>query len=333
MQGVVELRGDHLRDLARRLDRVVVDLAHGHQLGGGAGQEDLVREVELRAADVALDDLEIEVAGDLHHRLAVDPVENRRRVRRRQDLAVADDEDVLARALADEAALVEQDRLVVARVVGLGLGEDRVQVLPRRLRVRDQPVGRDPPPRGHPRADADVLALLAEVGAPVPGGDHHLDRRLREQAHLAVAAEEERADVAGVEAVAPDQLVRRRPQLVELERHRQVVQLRRLLQPREVVLMAEDRGPGGLGVVGPDALEDAGAVVEAVAEDVDLGVVPCDELTVHPDRLGLPHFALLASIREGRLWRMRTRLSRIRARRSRLRSSPPCRRGARRRSR
>ena len=67
--------------------------------------------------------------------------------------------------------------------------------------------------------------------------------------------------------------------------------------------MAEDRGPE-LGLVGADALEDAGAVVEAVAEYVDLGVVPCDELTVHPDRLGLPHFALLARFSEGRLWRM-----------------------------
>ena len=45
-----------------------------------------------------------EVAGDLDHRLAVDAVEDRRGLRRRDDLAVADDEDVLARALADVAA-------------------------------------------------------------------------------------------------------------------------------------------------------------------------------------------------------------------------------------
>ena len=41
--------GDHLGDLPGRLDRVVVDLAHRHQLGGGAGEEDLVGEVELGA--------------------------------------------------------------------------------------------------------------------------------------------------------------------------------------------------------------------------------------------------------------------------------------------
>ena len=47
-------------DLARAAgaDRVVVDLADRHQLGGRAGQEDLVGQVELGARDVALDDLD-----------------------------------------------------------------------------------------------------------------------------------------------------------------------------------------------------------------------------------------------------------------------------------
>ena len=52
--------------------------------------------------------------------------------------------------------------------------------------------------------------------------------------------------------------------------------------------MAEDRR-AALGLVAADPLEDAGAVVEAVAENVDLGVVPGDELAVHPDPLGLLH--------------------------------------------
>ena len=39
-------------------EQVVVDLAHGHDLGRGAGQEDLVGLVQLAARDVALGDLE-----------------------------------------------------------------------------------------------------------------------------------------------------------------------------------------------------------------------------------------------------------------------------------
>ena len=90
-----------LRDLARLAERVVVDLAHRHQLGGGAGEEHLVGEVELGAGDVALLDLVAEVAGDLDHRGAGDPVEDRRGVRPGSaELPVADDEDVLAGALA-----------------------------------------------------------------------------------------------------------------------------------------------------------------------------------------------------------------------------------------
>ncbi|HEY6094971.1 MAG TPA: RNB domain-containing ribonuclease, partial [Gallionellaceae bacterium] len=43
--------------------------------------------------------------------------------------------------------------------------------------------------------------------------------------------------------------------------------------------VAEDRRPA-VRLVAADPLEDAGAVVEAMAEDVDLGVVPGDELAV-----------------------------------------------------
>src|SRR5437870_8698402 len=38
-----------------------------------------------------------------------------------------------------------------------------------------------------------------------------------------------------------------------------------------------------------DSLEDAGAVVQAVRADVDLGVSPVDQLAVHPDLLELAH--------------------------------------------
>ena len=49
---------------------------------------------------------------------------------------------------------------------------------------------------------------------------------------------------------------------------------------------AEDRRALGR-LVAADALEDAGAVVEAVRADVDLASRPVDELAVHPDLLGL----------------------------------------------
>jgi hypothetical protein len=55
------------------------------------------------------------------------------------------------------------------------------------------------------------------------------------------------------------------------------------------ILVAEDRGTLGLGVVAADALEDAGAVVQAVREHVDLRVLPRDELAVHPNEVRCVH--------------------------------------------
>ena len=270
-------------------DGVVVDLAHGHELGRGAGHEQLVGQVELGARDVALDDLEAEVAGDLHARLAVDAVEDPGRLRRRVDRPLADHEDVLARALAHEAVVVEQDGLLVAGLVGLDLGQDRVQVLARGLGVRDQRVAADPPPGRDLRAHAVALALLAEVGGPLPGGDRHVDRRVeREEPHRPVAAEDDRADVAGAEVVAADELERGLAQLLALERDRHVVELGRLEEAVEMIGVAED-GRADLGVVAAHALEDAGAVVQAVREYVDLRVLPVDELAVHPDEVRLLH--------------------------------------------
>ena len=98
--------------------------------------------------------------------------------------------------------------------------------------------------------------------------------------------------------------------------------------------MAED-GRAALGLVGADALEDAGAVVEAVAENVDLGVVPGDELAIHPDALGLLHVrpprlrCRGLSIANRGAPRSATRVAR--GRRSRPRSSPRCRPCSRRR--
>ena len=65
-----------------------------------------------------------------------------------------------------------------------------------------------------------------------------------------------------------------------------------------MVLVAEDRR-AALGLVGADALEDAGAVVQRVGEYVYLRVLPGDELPVHPDEVRGVH-VLLLEVREDR---------------------------------
>src|SRR5918999_1352675 len=63
------------------------------------------------------------------HAFADRDVVDRRGLRRRRDHAVLYDEDVLATALADVALVVEENRLLVARLERLDLREHRVQVL------------------------------------------------------------------------------------------------------------------------------------------------------------------------------------------------------------
>ena len=148
---------------------------------------------------------------------------------------------------------------------------------------------RDPPPARHLGPDPGQLGLLAQVGAPRPDGDRHLDRRIeRVEAHLAVAAEDDRADVALAQLVGGDQLVRGRAQLLERVRDRHVVELGRLEQPLQMIVVAEDRR-SRRRLVGALALEHAGAVVQAVRQYVDLGVLPGNEFSVVPDEVRLFH--------------------------------------------
>jgi hypothetical protein len=71
-----------------------------------------------------------------------------------------------------------------------------------------------------------------------------------------------------------------------------VVELRRVLEAVQVVLVAEDRR-ALRRLVGADALEDARSVVKGVREYVYLRVLPGDELSVQPDLVGGVHVQLL----------------------------------------
>src|SRR5581483_2572509 len=107
-------------------DHAIVDLTDRHDLGRRPGEKRLVAHVEVAAQDVADLDVVAEVARDRHHRILGDALERARGHRRRDELAAADDEDVLARALADVALGRQQDGLVVPGLEGLDLGHRRV---------------------------------------------------------------------------------------------------------------------------------------------------------------------------------------------------------------
>src|SRR6202012_4503381 len=69
------------------------------------------------------------------------------------------------------------------------------------------------------------------------------------------------------------------------ERRMVAVDARGIEEPADVVGQAEHHRPLGR-VVDPDALENRGAVVEAVAHHMHLGVAPGLDLAIHPDVFG-----------------------------------------------
>src|SRR5690606_24851821 len=103
-------------------------------------EEDLVGGVELIASDRALDDRDAELGEDRERRVSGDAAEDRAPEGGRRHLAVADDEDVLARGLADVALRVEHDGFVVAGREDLALREDRVDVVADDLALRHEAV-------------------------------------------------------------------------------------------------------------------------------------------------------------------------------------------------
>src|SRR5438270_185756 len=267
-------------------DRPLVHGRDGDHLGRGAGEEGLFGGVEIGPEEVAHLDLVAEVAGDGHDRVLGDAFERAGGQRGRDDPAVADDEQVLAGALADVALGREEDGLVVAGLEGLYLGHRRVDVHAGPLGRGRHGVGVVALPRADLHPDPVGDPLVTEVGPPGPHRDGDVDRAgQRVEPHLAVAQVDDGPDVALLQTVDPHGGLGRLDDLVGAERNVDHEDLGRVEEAHDVVGQAED-GRTGVRRVGPDALEDAAAVVQRMGEHMDAGGVPVDQLAVHPDLLG-----------------------------------------------
>ena len=195
-------------------------------------------------------------------------------------------EQVLTRALGDESVGREHDRLVVAGLEGLDLGERRVDVVPGGLGGRRHRVVVVAGPRRDLHAHTLGDRVVAEVGAPRPAGDRHVDRaRQGVEPHLAVTEVGDRPHVAGGELGRRDRRLGGFDQLVDRVRQLHPEDLGGVGEPHDVVGQAEHGRTFGR-LVRTDPLEHAHAVVEGVGEHVHLGFVPVDELAVHPDLRG-----------------------------------------------
>ena len=195
---------------------MIVDLAQRSHLGGGAGHEQLVCEIQIGADELFLDDGVAEVLRDLDDRVARDAGKDRGGEVRCVDRPVLDDEQILPGAVRDVALVGEQNRLVIAGALRLHHGEHRVEIDARCLRHVRNDIRANACPGGDLRADALLHPVGPEVGAPRPAHDHDVDGVARRgDAELPVAEERNRAEIALRHAVRADELHACRAQLRE----------------------------------------------------------------------------------------------------------------------
>ena len=233
-----------------------------------------------------------------HDRVARDARQDRRGDGRRVELAVLDQEQVLAGAFADEPRRVQREPLGEAEAARLERHERARQVVAAGLGEGRDRVRRD----ALPRRDADVDALLeaafAEIRAPFPGRDRHA-RGLIDvagHAHLAVAAKRDRPDVGAAEqAVLAHDVAARGDQRVERERNLDAIDLRRVIEAPNVVRQPKARGTGRR-LVDANAFEYRRAVVQRMTQHVHRGLLPRHQLAFVPNVLARleGHLPLLA---------------------------------------
>ena len=117
-------------------DRDLVDRPDRRDFDRRAHEEGLVGDVEQLARQQLFADLEAVISRERDDRVAGDARQDRRGRRRRVDDVVADEEEVLAAAFAQEAGRVEGDPFAVALRHRFHLDQRRVGVVGRGLRER-----------------------------------------------------------------------------------------------------------------------------------------------------------------------------------------------------
>ena len=193
-EGLAKATGYNTFDAGADAD--VIDLGDGDDLGGGAGEEDLIGSLDLFGRHVLDVAVNVQLGTQVHDEAAGDALENARIAGGREDLAVFDDEDIVAGTLADVAIDVEHDGLIAADIDGLNLGQNVVEVVEAfdaRVEAGDGRAGAFGDDDAHALFVLVFGVELDLIGDADDAGDGAL---ARVKAQGAVATSDEQADVA-----------------------------------------------------------------------------------------------------------------------------------------
>ena len=136
------------------------------------------------------------------------------------------------------------------------------------------------------QADTDALvqAIFSQIGAPGPGRDSATDiDSFRVESHFVIAQKYDGSDVAFLQLIFPDDTECRVKKVLVGKRHLNTENDGRLKQPVDMFLQAENGRSVIFGIVATNAFEDPEPVMQGMGEDMDIGFVPGDHFSIHPD--------------------------------------------------
>ena len=246
---------------------------HGSQVGGRAGQENLVGQVQLAAVDGPFHDLQAELGlGNLYDGVPGDAGQNVVFQDRGDQPAVIHQEDVLAGPFAYVAVLVEDDSLVEPGQGGFGFSQNAVDVDTANLEAcRNHGIVHPPP-----RRSAAPQSVGAQVIAEGNGDEGEIAAQLLELevGHHFGALVSQRSDVyILLMAVALHQF---HGDIAELFYGVRDVEHQQAAAPEQSLVMLpepEDENRSLFLVpITPNPFEHAGPIVQGVGHNVHVGV-------------------------------------------------------------
>src|SRR5581483_3142827 len=280
----VELVLDGARDRSHHAfpDADLIDRANWRYFRCRAAEENFVRQIEQFARYALFDHRNSEVARNGQDGIASNARQDGVPEGSRLNHAVADHEHILARTFADVSIHVERNAFDVAIDNGFHLDQLRVHVIGARFCHCRQSVRCEAGPGRNANVHA-LLGVAAKVFAPGIVANVHLGWRVEGiDAGLAVAAKNNGTDVARPHGIVLYDVKHAADDVFATEVDINAVNLGGVQQTLNMFTGAEDGGSGRQSVTA-DALEHGGAVVHHMGHDVELRVIPGDELAVVPD--------------------------------------------------
>src|SRR5215217_8047715 len=259
-------------------DDPAIQLADRDDLGGGTGEEGLIRGVDVVAVEHRLLHLIARLHRQLQNGVPGHSFEQTGKWWRGAQLSLFHYKNVLPRSLGHGTRAVQHDHLVGAGADAFHLGENVRQIV-----ERFDPGRQGLPLRNGRACGDDRKSGLVDVLRPKLDGvhdDHHrgLGALARIEPQIPRAPGYHMANVRLGDPGAANRLFRYGRQLVAGLWDGEQDRLGRIVQPVQVVLQAED-----LATIHPDPLENSIAVQQAMVVDRDHRGAPVTPLAVEPD--------------------------------------------------